>query len=34
MGAPQTPAGMLNNFKQDQYIKNGFNPGLAGPKLE
>lgn len=32
MGAPQTPAGMLYNFRQAEYIRRGYNPGLWGPK--
>lgn len=32
IGASQTPAGMRYNFQQAEYIKNGYNPGLWGPR--
>ncbi|AMR41797.1 hypothetical protein HZP39_16305 [Elizabethkingia anophelis] len=34
IGAPQTPAGILYNFRKADYIKQGYNPGrhIWGPK--
>lgn len=32
IGASQTPAGMNYDFRQAEYIKRGYNPGLWGPK--